>query len=600
MAFYTRWFLVLLALWCGVGGQLARGESKRTGIEWQLWSDDIFDRAAATRKLVILDLEAVWCHWCHVMDQRTYADPSVVAIVKRSYLAVRVDQDSRPDLSNRYREYGWPATIIFDGTGRELSASAGFIEPEKMRELLEKLAANPTPLVSMVEEDSAPSGLPAGGVVSPAVLEQLRAKQYAAIDEARGGLKTRHKFLEADSIEYSLIQGARGASRDAEFVRRTLAFNRKLIDPIWGGVYQYSTHGDWDHPHFEKIAAKQADNMRLYAAAYTVWGDPTYRAAAEGIARYLDDFLSSPDGGFYTSQDADVVRGEHAATYFRLSDVMRRQHGIPAVDTNIYARENGWFIRALVALSDATGEAMHLDRAKKAARWVIANRSLVGGGFRHGERDSAGPYLGDTLSMGQAFLALYASTGEREWLTRANDAAIFVTKNFVVSGAEGALTAVARTPRDPLPPRPVLAENIELARFANLLGRYVGQDSHRGLAMTALRYSGEPRRALEAIVESGILLAAQEFGAPPLHITVVGGKGDPAALALFTAARRYYSPYKRVEWWDRAEGLLMNHDVEYPELPRAAVFVCTERRCSLPLYDAAKLPTLLEQLAPKS
>src|SRR5579862_8649559 len=87
------------------------------GIKWEKWSDDIFERAQRENRLVILDLEAVWCHWCHVMAEITYKDPAVIRLFKEKYIAVRVDQDSRPDLSNRYEEYGWPATIVFDSKG---------------------------------------------------------------------------------------------------------------------------------------------------------------------------------------------------------------------------------------------------------------------------------------------------------------------------------------------------------------------------------------------------------------------------------------------------------------------------------------------------
>ena len=81
------------------------------------------------KRLVLLDLVAVWCHWCHVMEETTYRDPEVVAQIRAHFVAVRVDQDSRPDLSNRYEDYGWPATVIFDADGHELVKFAGYIPP---------------------------------------------------------------------------------------------------------------------------------------------------------------------------------------------------------------------------------------------------------------------------------------------------------------------------------------------------------------------------------------------------------------------------------------------------------------------------------------
>jgi uncharacterized protein YyaL (SSP411 family) len=144
------------------------------------------------------------------------------------------------------------------------------------------------------------------------------------------------KFLDWDIVEYCMDESMRG---DREFERRareTLDAQRQLIDPVWGGVYQYSTDGDWKHPHFEKIMQMQAENLRSYAQAYALWKEPSYLEAAKKICDYLRNFLTSPDGAFYTSQDADLVQGEHSAGYFALSDATRRKRGIPA-STSVYA-----------------------------------------------------------------------------------------------------------------------------------------------------------------------------------------------------------------------------------------------------------------------
>src|SRR5689334_8883700 len=98
-------------------------------IAWQPFNDSVFDRAQREERLVLMDLEAVWCHWCHEMDETTYRDPDVRRLVAERFIAVRVDQDSRPDLSNRYEDYGWPATVIFGADGRELVKMQGYIPP---------------------------------------------------------------------------------------------------------------------------------------------------------------------------------------------------------------------------------------------------------------------------------------------------------------------------------------------------------------------------------------------------------------------------------------------------------------------------------------
>jgi uncharacterized protein YyaL (SSP411 family) len=202
------------------------------------------------------------------------------------------------------------------------------------------------------------------------------------------------------------------------------------MDSAWGGVYQYSTDRDWQHPHFEKIMQMQAEDLRIYAEAYALWHDNAYLQAAKQIRSYLKNFLTSPEGASYTSQDADLVPGEHGGEYFQLSDAGRRQRGVPRIDTHIYARENGWAIDALATLYAVTGKQDYLDDAIRAANWIIVHRALPGGGFRHDEKDPAGPYLGDTLFMGRAFLTLYAVTTDRAWLRRAEEAVQFISADF--------------------------------------------------------------------------------------------------------------------------------------------------------------------------
>jgi len=346
-------------------------------IAWQEWSDAVFERAKAENRFVLLDLGAVWCHWCHVMEETTYRDATIERLLAKKYIAVRVDQDARPDLSNRYEDYGWPATIVFAPDGKELVKLRGYVPPKQMASMLQAVIDDPTPGKSIVAQ---PDIRPASAAsLTDDLRTSLIAKLKTAYDDKAGGWFGDHKFIDPDVVEYCLTYGDAELQRNA---RATLDAARKLIDPAWGGVYQYSTDSDWDHPHFEKIMSLQADDMRVYAQAYTAWHDPAHLKSAQDIRRFLKTFLTSPEGAFYTSQDADLVQGEHSGEYFKLDDSARRQRGIPRVDTHIYARENGWAIAGLAALYGATGEQAALDEALRSANWIVANRGLEGGGSR--------------------------------------------------------------------------------------------------------------------------------------------------------------------------------------------------------------------------
>ena len=562
------------------------------GVTWQPWSEAVFEQARKESRFVLLDLEAVWCHWCHVMDDQTYHDDAVMKLIRDRYIAVRVDQDARPDLSRRYEDYGWPATIVFAADGKEIVKRSGYVPAQRFASMLEAVIKDPTPV--MYRDSETPSQFSASPLLPEDVRRALKKSFVDSHDFKLGGLLQQQKFMDRDSVEYALMLAASGDRQARGMAAQTLAGSLNLVDPVWGGVYQYSTDGDWKHPHYEKIMFVQAEHLRLYSLAALALGDRRYLDAAKKIDDYTSGFLLSPDGAFYVSQDADLMKGRHGGDYFALSDSARRSRGMPAIDTHLYARENGWMIQGLAAYYAAGGDATALRRAVTAARWTLDKRALPGDGFRHDETDAAGPYLEDTLAMGRGFLALYQVTGEREWLRHAENAERFIHANFA-SPVAGYKTAAAGS--GAFVPLPQTDENIMMARFANLLARYTGNDEYRAHAQYAMRFLVTREVALKRRTEAGILIADAELAGSPAHLTIVGAKGDAAALALFAKAQRHPQGYKRIEWWDRAEGPMPNADVQYPALPRPAAYVCAQNRCSLPVYTGDELLSLAQRLS---
>jgi hypothetical protein len=546
------------------------GAAEPAAIAWRQWQDGQFAEAKPGGRLVLLHLGADWCHWCHVMEATTYRDPEVVALVGEHFLAVHVDQDGRPDLANRYEDYGWPATVIFDGDGRELVKLRGYLPPERMRSLLRAVVADPTPGPSVVNAAAAVSEAVGDGL-TPDQRQRLVESWRAGYDTAQAGWGTGHKYLDADAVEYALLRSAFG---DGEALRRaddTLRAAAALIDPVWGGMYQYSTGGVWSEPHFEKIMAYQADALRIYALGAMHLPDGGHGARAQAISRYLAGFLTSPEGAFYTSQDADPRPGEHGADYFARDDAGRRGLGMPRIDIHRYARENGWAIQALCQ-AYAAGDDDALVRAERAARWVIAHRRCADGGYAHDE-GGASSYLGDTLAMGRAFIALHQATGEAQWLEQARAAftciAGFPAVTTVGDRVVGVLTArgggvLAATPqRD---------EHVALARGANRLFRLTGEAAFHELSLRAMRWLARPGIA-ERVPTAGTLLADHELLREPLHITVHGPIGDPAADALARAALAWPEVYLVVE---RAPGAV-------------AAIVCRDGTCRKPARTVEEL-----------
>lgn len=567
-----------------MGGVATSAAAPQPSLHWEPWSDQAFATARQQHKFVLLDLEAVWCHWCHVMDDVTYKDPAVIRLLNEKYVLVKVDQDARPDISNRYQDYGWPATVIFAGDGSEIVKRQGYLPPKQMASILQAVIDDPTPGPSVEKEIALHPAADAS--ISAALLAKVKSSYEAQYDKDAEGWAFGHKYLDEDSVEYGLRLAAAGDAVYAKRTAATLHAAAALIDPVWGGAYQYSVDGNWKEPHYEKLIFIQAAYLREYALGYAQTQTPEDLATAQAVHRFVHNFLTDPvTGAFYVSQDADVHDGEDNEAYFKLDEKGRRAQGVPRVDKHMYARENGWMIAALCDLYAAGSDAAALAEAQRATKWIVVHRSLPGGGFRHDEVDRAGPYLADTLAMGQAFLELYNATGDRQYLSAAAGAAQYIAAHFAPpSPGTGFLTS--RTRADAAyHPHPDREENITLVRFASLLTLATGDPHFHELAAEAMRYVAAPEVAARPL-SAGVLLAHDDFVHAPLHLAVVGGRADPAAGALHTAALKSITSQELIEWRDPADRSPVPSAVVYPQLSRPALFLCTATACSSPIFHA--------------
>ncbi|MCB1801643.1 MAG: thioredoxin domain-containing protein [Gammaproteobacteria bacterium] len=477
----------------------------QSGPAWQDYGPPAFEAAVAQNKLILLDLVAVWCHWCHVMEATTYRDPVVREHLERHYVVVQADHDARPDLAERYRDYGWPATIILRSDGTELVKRAGYIAPGEMAELLLRTAAR-----TALSDDtiaSEPRQLGTASELSEDLRDTLQQRHLAADDPEHGGLRLMQKFLDADTIEWDLQLAQQGDGKAEKRARRHLDAALALIDPAFGGAYQYSTHGDWQHPHYEKIMRTQLAYLRSYSLGYRHFDDPRYLAAGDRVAAWLADFMQADNGGFATSQDADLEQGSKAHDYFALDRDQRLQRGLPRIDRNQYADINGMAIEGLVTLFRVSGEKRYLASAVSALDWVLRNRRNGQGGYRHAAQDSAGPYLADTLYMGRAFLALYEASGQPAWRDQAAAAATYIGDNFRQPGG-GLLAAVDNG--TPVKPVAQLDQNIHAARFLYALAAHTTDPAHATLGDHVMRYLATPAIATSRPTDAGILLADRD------------------------------------------------------------------------------------------
>lgn len=201
-----RRFLVLaLVLLAGP----ARAE---TTLPWQKWSPALFNRAAQENKYILLHMAAVWCHWCHFMEGTTYRDPAIQKAILDQFIPVRVDQDADPELSYRYENWGWPATIMLDKDGNEIFKRRGYIPPELFSKLLTAVIEDPSALPSSTMAAAVDPNAVGLSAERRAKTETLLLRTY---DRQHGGFGEAQRFVHGDTLEWAL-ERSRKLQRNAD------------------------------------------------------------------------------------------------------------------------------------------------------------------------------------------------------------------------------------------------------------------------------------------------------------------------------------------------------------------------------------------------
>jgi uncharacterized protein len=481
----------------------ARATQNEQLFTWAPLSKETFARARAEHRFILLHGAAVWCHWCHVMEAVTYRDPEVGRLLRDRFIAIRVDIDSRPDIEERYGDWGWPATILFSPDAQEVGKFRGYLPPAELKEALENVTALKLDGTSPVGTEPGSGSAPLEAL--PWVFRRAELDFDAYYDERHGGWGMRQKAPLGANAEFELARGAAGDPDAAKRALFTLKQQAALIDPVWGGIYQYSVDGDWRAPHFEKLMPFQAANLAAYARAFQLTKEPVFRADAEAIASYVARFLTAPDGTFYVSQDADVgAHDEHAAfvdghRFYASTEAERLKRGMPDVDRHVYARENGLMIAALTTLFEATEDPRTLATARRAADAIIASHLEATGGVLHDAKSSDKVhFLADGAAFGRALTRLFLVTREPSYLASAQRIARGLDPLFDATAgayfghdADPDAAGIFSARRHPF------EHNVTMARFLSSLSDASGDESFRLRARTLLAALSTPQ-ALDA------------------------------------------------------------------------------------------------------
>lgn len=555
-------------------------------VVWRTWSEETFAEAVREGKHLLVSVQATWCHWCHVMNERTYGDPVVRAELAEGFVAIRVDGDARPDLAERFRDYAWPATALFTPDARLVVALRGYRAPDVFLGVLRDVRAGREPMATRA---AAPP------LEQEALLGAARAQLADFADVAVGGFGTPQKYPYAAPVVFAIEHGLDPI--DADVLSRTLEGHARLLDRVDGGAYQYSLRGDWDHPHFERITIVQADVLLAFAVHAHVTRDPRFLDDAARVESFLREVFRNEDGTFASSQDADLDAETPGTTYFALDASARAALGVPRIDRAPYADRNGRVIEALARLHVArlacgvdAGDALRL--ALDAAERIESTHREPSGAFRHGPADTmAGDdglvHLADVAWMLRAELALLEVTGEPTWRERAVRTARFLVAELRhENGGFAAHTIDPRAVGDLARRRRPLVENAVAARALLRLSRLIDHDlpeeasAWRDVADAALAFDEGSLRARGRQIGE-LALALEERRGSYGVISVVGPAGDERTEALHRAALALAGP--------RLVELGRPDASRYPYPGAPAAYLCNADACSVPVDDPTKL-----------
>ncbi len=300
-------------------------------VKWMEWGEDAFDAARRDDKPILLDIGAVWCHWCHVMDRESYDDPEIAKIINDNFVAVKVDRDERPDIDSRYQaaisavsgQGGWPLTGFLTSDGkpfyggtyfppldqhgrpgfRRVLLSIASAYREKRDEALEQAEK----VVSAISQAESLGGHDTG--FSPAVIAAIVEAALEAYDPRNGGFGHSPKFPHPAALDLLIDHATRHHDERAkELYLHTLdrMVRGGMYDQLAGGFHRYSTDERWVVPHFEKMAYDNSELLKNYVHAFQATGNSFFSDVARDILRWMDEWLSDRErGGFYASQDAD-------------------------------------------------------------------------------------------------------------------------------------------------------------------------------------------------------------------------------------------------------------------------------------------------------
>ncbi len=494
-------------------------QHKDNPVDWYPWGEEALERAKREDKPILLSIGYSACHWCHVMEHESFEHAPTAEQMNRDFVPIKVDREERPDLDDIYMQAvqamsqgrgGWPMTVFLLPDGRPFYGGTYFpLEPRygmpSFRQVLTAVAEayqnrraeieqSGTELAGMLQRETLGIG---GGAIDDALLREAAKGMGQNFDATHGGFGGAPKFPNPMNLEYLLRSYARTGDDQAltmvTFTLRKMA-NGGMYDQLGGGFHRYSVDAIWLVPHFEKMLYDNAQLSRVYLHAWQLTGDPFFRRIAEEIYDYVLREMTAPEGGFYSTTDADsegeegkffvwskdelfdilgddariaveywgvTTRGNfegHNILYVPADDAVvaerlgmsvaalrekivaardalyaqRTNRVAPGLDDKIITAWNGMMLASLAEASRVLDRPDYTTAALRSAEFLLSSLVQEGALLRtwKGGRAKIDGFLEDYANLIDGLLEVYQSTFDIRWFTEARRLADYVLAHF--------------------------------------------------------------------------------------------------------------------------------------------------------------------------
>ncbi len=634
-------------------------------VDWYAWGDEAFSKAHAEDKPVFLSIGYSACHWCHVMERESFENDEIADILNENFVSIKVDREERPDIDSIYMQAvqlmtghgGWPMSVFLTPDGGPFYAGTYFPPDDRQgmpgfrrvlfhvaeayRSRRKDVQAASDEVRQVISSNLQPKGT---RTIERQALDKAAASIAQGYDAVHGGFGNAPKFPPSMTIDFLMQVASRTGSREYEqIIVNTLNKMARggMYDQIGGGFHRYSVDARWLVPHFEKMLYDNALLARLYTRAWQWKKDPFFARIANEILGFVQRELTSPDGGFYSTLDADsegeegkfyvwsradamrVLGEEEGRVFCELFDVTDRGNweGVnilhvvgdvdahadlvarakcklygarservrPGRDEKILSGWNGWMLAAFAEACLAFDR--YQDVVRQNADFLISRIDANGRLIRHA---SIPGLLEDYTGVAWGLTLAYEAVHERRYLDEANRLLEQVRARF----ADDTNAGFYDTPVDH---EKLITRPKDFFDNATPSGNSVASDVllRHALLFGREQYANEATRALEAIFPLidrypsgfGFALGVAEWRAgQPKEIAITGAIEDPSFRVLRRVVGSEFLPHRVLVAGTTSSDLPL---MENRDAKRVMAYLCEAYMCAEPTSDPERLRVLL-------